>query len=364
MVFIESVLEKSGIFKGIDIKSNHDVLDLIEIIQVEKDDKIINENDDIKDIYILASGKLAVCKIKDSIAFELHEINKVGEIVGEIASLCDQKRTATILAKEKSTLLKINPSLLGESSAGQMILKNIAVNGLRKIDFANKAHLDALEKERKLLAERVENGLLFVTVVLGFTLSVICNGVMNIFHIPMDRLASWVLILIFLIPVAYFIHKQSLPLKTMGFTTKNLKNSLLNSVKWSALSIIVVLVSVYILTLFTKHPITHYLSYDYLFDVTQPIYFFHCLLQELIARGCIQSSIKKLLNDSKGGLSIVVGSMIFSSFHAQFGLFVFLATFLSGLVFGYIYNKDQNLAGVSLLHYVLGTIMFIFLYAK
>ena len=87
-------------------------------------------------------------------------------------------------------------------------------------------------------------------------------------------------------------------------------------------------------------------------------------MQELVARGCIQGSIKKLLNDSTGGLSIVVGSMIFSSFHAQFGLIVVFATFLSGLVFGYIYNKDQNLAGVSLLHYVLGTIMFMFLFAK
>ena len=37
MDFIESVLEKAGIIKGIDIKANHDVFNLIEIIQVEKD---------------------------------------------------------------------------------------------------------------------------------------------------------------------------------------------------------------------------------------------------------------------------------------------------------------------------------------
>jgi membrane protease YdiL (CAAX protease family) len=35
-----------------------------------------------------------------------------------------------------------------------------------------------------------------------------------------------------------------------------------------------------------------------------------------------------------------------------------LATFVGGLFFGYLYNRDDSLVGVSIVHYVFGAFIF------
>jgi membrane protease YdiL (CAAX protease family) len=83
-------------------------------------------------------------------------------------------------------------------------------------------------------------------------------------------------------------------------------------------------------------------------------YLVHSILQELIARGLLQSSFQRFLDDRKGLQSVVLASVLFGVFHIHFGLMAVVTTILSGLVFGLVYLRHRNIAGVSLLHFFVG----------
>jgi len=85
------------------------------------------------------------------------------------------------------------------------------------------------------------------------------------------------------------------------------------------------------------------------------IYSGTALLQEIIARGFIHQSMKGILPEQHVNItSILVSSMLFGAFHIHLGLtyMVFAVIFLSSM--GLIYNRQHNIWGLTIIHYVLG----------
>ena len=62
-------------------------------------------------------------------------------------------------------------------------------------------------------------------------------------------------------------------------------------------------------------------------------------------------------------LSFIAGALVFSILHYPLGFPSVLATFVSGLFFGYLYQRHKNLLGVSLVHFITGKFFFAFYYA-
>lgn len=84
-------------------------------------------------------------------------------------------------------------------------------------------------------------------------------------------------------------------------------------------------------------------------------YVFTCIIQEFLARSMIYGSIKKMF-DGKYSIiiSIILSSLLFGAVHIAHGfMYMFAAIVLLGSLGG-LYEKQRNIWGVTIIHYVLG----------
>lgn len=81
-------------------------------------------------------------------------------------------------------------------------------------------------------------------------------------------------------------------------------------------------------------------------------------VQEMIARGLMQSSIETFLDRTKHHIfmSIVLSNLLFATNHAHLSLWFAVMAFVPGIVWGFLYARQRSLVGVSISHAVYGVI--------
>lgn len=89
-------------------------------------------------------------------------------------------------------------------------------------------------------------------------------------------------------------------------------------------------------------------------DPSQVTYFFVAPLQEFVSKGAIQGSISKVLDRKSPFLAIFIASLIFMILHTAYGIFFMIISFVMSFILGWIYEKDKNIWGCSLIHFTVG----------
>ena len=91
------------------------------------------------------------------------------------------------------------------------------------------------------------------------------------------------------------------------------------------------------------------------FGVRQIIYIFTAGVQEFLARSVIQGNLRRIMvGRHTAAAAIVISSMSFATLHIHLGLFFMLgAAVLAGLE-GILYEKQQSIYGVWIVHWVFG----------
>lgn len=91
------------------------------------------------------------------------------------------------------------------------------------------------------------------------------------------------------------------------------------------------------------------------FGVRQIIYVFTAGVQEFLARSVIQGNLRRIMvGRHVGAAAIVISSMSFATLHIHLGLMFMLgAALLAGLE-GILYEKQQSIYGVWIVHWVFG----------
>ncbi len=98
-----------------------------DLVTVEKGQVIIRENDADSNFYVLLDGRVQVLKKARILTRFLP-----GACFGEIGAFARQRRTATVVAEEKSRLFRVNALLFGECSTGvqlkvlRMVVRHLA----------------------------------------------------------------------------------------------------------------------------------------------------------------------------------------------------------------------------------------------
>jgi len=100
-------LEKISIFKEIDFSKNEAVLDLFEKISIAKGKDLIKQGERADHVYIVMDGSLSVSIESDKGKTIQADNLGPGELIGEVAVVFGEKRTATVTANVKTTLLQI-----------------------------------------------------------------------------------------------------------------------------------------------------------------------------------------------------------------------------------------------------------------
>lgn len=85
------------------------------------------------------------------------------------------------------------------------------------------------------------------------------------------------------------------------------------------------------------------------------VYIFTAFIQEFLARGVIQTSVKYLMHIRyQKQFGIVLTSLLFSLMHLPFGFYFMLGAFLLSLALGIIYERQKDIWGCTILHWGCG----------
>jgi serine/threonine protein kinase len=127
-----------GFFKNFSDVELWEVLRISEWRHVPKEERILSEGEEGRDLYVLAHGTVKVLK-QGRLLSLLHK----GDCFGEMAHLSEREflRTTDVVAKNEVTLIEINPDVLDKASAGvryqfsdaflRMLVKRLAVANTR-----------------------------------------------------------------------------------------------------------------------------------------------------------------------------------------------------------------------------------------
>ncbi len=148
MVKIEDVKNLS-IFSGLNDNEINDILYRCSTKEINARDFLFHQGDRGDDMYILLKGQVEV--LVDSNG-ELARITTLGEgsVIGELAVLTSENRTATIRATEDSTLLSISKvnfkRLIAEKHQGALRLAyNLAIIVSKRLQMMDKTFVQIMK---------------------------------------------------------------------------------------------------------------------------------------------------------------------------------------------------------------------------
>ncbi len=96
------------------------------------------------------------------------------------------------------------------------------------------------------------------------------------------------------------------------------------------------------------------------FNLYQVTYIFTAFMQEFIARCALQANLKRIAIRNASAYSIIMSSLIFAVFHIQYGFWFMIGAAILGGVLGIIYDKQNTIIGIWLIHWFTGVAAYLF----
>ena len=91
------------------------------------------------------------------------------------------------------------------------------------------------------------------------------------------------------------------------------------------------------------------------FGLRQILYVLTAGIQEFLARSVMQGNLKRIMVGKRPGLlAILLSSLIFAALHIHYGFVFMVGSAILGGLEGILYEKQQNIFGVWIVHWVFG----------
>ncbi|AUX48081.1 hypothetical protein SOCE26_096090 [Sorangium cellulosum] len=220
-----------------------------------------------------------------------------------------------------------------------------------EIELLRRAGRDALRLRRELAA-------FFLATIALFGIAQLVRDLLHADLPPLFQMAySWGFLLLLLVPIGWFVRRQPLPLARLGVTLSGARQSLREALVVAAVAFAAGL-ALRVGPALRGEPwlvwgsVAGYSRLELALFLAA--YGPHCLLQEFIARGVIQTSLERLLPDAGRLSPIVVTSVLFGVFHLHVSLAFALITFAASVGFGLFYARRRTLVGVTAVHAAVG----------
>jgi CRP-like cAMP-binding protein/membrane protease YdiL (CAAX protease family) len=338
------------------------VLQRMEEVTYADGEVIISEGDLLDDIFFLRAGEVTIHKW-DEARENHHVIGRLGpgETFGDMSFLDGSPRSSTIVATGPVRALVIRTAFaeLGEYRA--KIARNIALANIERLRRTNEEYVSSLQAELEQASLTNRFGKFFIAILAVMAVN---NGVNRLVAASgVDVKATWfnwASLILLVLPILVFIAGFKYPLSTFGVTRRNMARSALLGVAVSA-GMVIAFVGYRLVLHFASHgwqgglPCAD-MSNPRVFGPLVLFYAPHSVLQEFASRGVVQTALQTFLRDKRGHLAIGVTSMVFAMLHMHHGVVAIVVTFVASVAFGYVYRPHGNLAGVSIVHFVGGTI--------
>ena len=340
----------------------HAVAEASRLRQVAQGEEVLAEGARGTMLYLVVDGTYGIYRHEPGGTTD-HRVAVVaaGQAFGEMALLDGEPRSASVRAETAGSLVEIDPEALRDQPEGAFRLSEfkgeLASLVTRRMRAANQEHVAALQRELKLRAEQQHFGKFFVYSLIMMSIGTLVNNLLARTFTNVDiytAVFAWQYLAVLLVPSLAIIWHMKIPLSDLGLTRVGLGRSLREGALISAGLCLVTFAVAAALRHFGILP-GKVVPFD---PWGSAGYFLHSALQEVIARGFLQTSFQRFLNDKRGWRSVVLAAVLFGMFHLHFGIPAVLMTIATGCVFGWIYIRHQNIAGVVLIHYMMGVAAF------
>jgi CRP-like cAMP-binding protein/membrane protease YdiL (CAAX protease family) len=355
--FIKKACEKLNLFDQLPPENLKILKTLLRVEIHPKHAVLFHEGDKGRSLYFLVEGKAAVFKDSNGESYCLKKMN-APEIIGEMSFIDGVVRSATIKTLAASTFVVFDHEILSHyPDLLKQVTLSIVQKALQRLRHSNEKYTESLQKQLDQERLRNEFGIFFIIMTLLMLASNAINHIAGSYHLEVkDSWFSWAYIGLMLVPFLGFVFYFKYPLGMFGVTLNNFKKSLLEGLILGAGLSAIFFVSFDVLEEYIpqlKDQLA--LNGPRRLAITIIItYFVHSYIQEFIARGLIQTSLRKFFNDTKGYKTIMLVAVMFGAFHLHFGFIAVLLTTFISIVFGLFYMRHNNLIGVTVLHFILG----------
>lgn len=333
-------------------------------------DYIIHEGEEGDCLFLVEKGTVEIRKDLLTLAHK-----KEGEHFGTMALIDNSPRSADVIASGDALVASLYIDKIRDASS-QDIFNVILLNHVKEQQASLRNTNDvAVAEVRQKLAEaqkRLDAGeffvaLVFCLVVYQFMLGIFIEyGSVLRDRAYLELITPAFTLLLGITALVYAIQSRKnhgVNLEQFGLTWKNWKAHLPQTLVWTLgmVAVITLLkwVATYTIPFYMGKPVwdmSHLSQFDWQMQVM--IYTLYALLipvQELIARGVIQSSLQRVLTGNLvTARAILLSNLMFSSFHLYMDVRFAVMTFFPGLVWGMLYARQDSLAGVCISHIIIG----------
>ena len=337
-------------------------------------DIIIKEGHIGRNIYFLAQGEVSIKKDNLTISKKT-----AGDYFGFMSIVDSTKRSADVIADTEVITYTIDKDDLNELDNANIQLSLLSYH-IRHQQSTVRSMNDSVVSEMKEKLATAQTSLFasrfFAVIILGLVSYQFLLGTFIEFtELSHDRELMRVMnpMLMIVIGAAALLkaYKSPYSLSEYGLNLNNWKKNLTEAILWS-----VAFITVLVITKWLTITYTDFIDRKILidtndidsFDSTSQVIFFYILyallspVQEFIARGVIQGSLINFLNGKhKATIAIVLSNLMFSGFHIHLDMRFAILTLIPGIFWGFMYNRQKSLLGVSISHILIGLFVFMFM---
>ena len=329
---------------------------------------IMNEGDEGTFMFMIQEGSVSILKKE----LKLSEHGS-GDLVGLMSLLDNTPRSATVIAGDEGASGYIITSdgiqqILGreQDSIVTTMLHNYII--YQQSAMRNTNALGLREARAKLEQEqkRVLSAKFFVQMVFGLLVFTFLLGFLNEKAQQTETTyVSFAILTVYAIWSFIYVRISGLPLKSFGLTFENFKPALKQTlfatfgflvilfiVKWVMITWFPDEYGTKLIEWYNSGTLMATLSIVLLYSV-------HAIMQEFIARGCIQGGLHQFVTGrGSAWMSIFLATLMFSSFHLMIDMKLAILTMVPGIFWGYLFYREKNVFAVGISHILIGVIAF------
>ena len=336
---------------------------------------IVREGESALDVFVIQHGEAVV--LKEGVAAGLYEIARLhpGDSFGEMALLDPGTRSATVRSLTPVTALVIPIDNILELAKNRPTFVHALIGLARlvagRLRTANSTAVESLDRALAEERTRTTMGKFIFALIMVYSLYTWMLGTVAQVKEALGRseLVTVPAILFILCILAWFVRTSGYPASFFGITLKNagrhVAEAVLLTLPWMALAVVMKMWMVANVESMAGLPLFQMFAASGMENTAGGASAFNPWLtlayivfvpfQELIYRGALQGALDHFLTGPwRHWLAIIGSNVIFSAGHLYISPGLSITAFVAGLFWGWLYNRQRGLAGVSVSHILLG----------
>jgi CRP-like cAMP-binding protein len=377
-------LKQCELFHSLSEEELHLLVPLIRVAHFDKGSFIVKEEEKGDDLFLIEKGRVEVLK-KDPESHALYRLAELhpGEWFGEMAVLGTKSRITSTRALENSSLVILNlkdfDALVEKSPAFAKILKNIAKGAAKRLERANEVVVKSIKEELRVAKTHDQMGRFIIHLFILLTFFVYTLKFFEQYgtYTKVSQLLASFLIILFAVSCTLIVKRSHFSREFYGLSFKHWKKNafeaalftlplliLMVGIKWILIKSVPEFSKMSVFEFANKsHNFLHN-AFSHFFGKPQKQVNFYLVLscyiilvplQEFIARGCLQSSLRNFFTTpNRAFLAILTSNLLFGLFHGLKSFTFALSAFLFGILWGWIYERQKTIVGPSVSHILVG----------